>query len=186
MEVLILGWYILTETGSVLLLTVYSSLQYSGTLIAPMFGMAGDRFGHRTVLCAMRLAYAVMAALLMIMASPERCAAVRAGDRRRERSGAALRPRDAPDLGGQHRAGGPADGRDGSRAHDVGRRTHFRLDRRRLAGRLPRHRPGLWRGDALLRGRIDDDVRDPPDDSRRACRETGGAASRFSRKCGKA
>jgi hypothetical protein len=29
MEVLILGWYILTETGSVLLLTVYSSLQYS-------------------------------------------------------------------------------------------------------------------------------------------------------------
>jgi predicted MFS family arabinose efflux permease len=68
MEVLILGWYILTETGSVLLLTVYSSLQYSGTLIAPMFGMAGDRFGHRNVLCAMRLCYALLASVLMVLA----------------------------------------------------------------------------------------------------------------------
>jgi MFS family permease len=68
MEVLILGWYILTETGSVLLLTLYSSLQYSGTLIAPLFGMAGDRFGHRNVLCAMRLCYAVLAAMVMVLA----------------------------------------------------------------------------------------------------------------------
>jgi len=68
MEVLILGWYILTETGSVLLLTVYSSLQYSGTLIAPMFGMAGDRFGHRNVLCAMRFCYTVLASVLMVLA----------------------------------------------------------------------------------------------------------------------
>jgi MFS family permease len=68
MEVVILGWYILTETGSVLLLTVYSSLQYSGTLIAPMFGMAGDRFGHRNVMCAMRFFYAVLAACLMVLA----------------------------------------------------------------------------------------------------------------------
>jgi len=68
MEILILGWYILTETGSVLMLTVYSSLQYSGTIIAPMFGMAGDRFGHRTVLCGMRLCYTVLAASLMVLA----------------------------------------------------------------------------------------------------------------------
>lgn len=68
MEVLILGWYILTETGSVLLLTLYSSLQYSGTLIAPLFGMAGDRFGHRNVLCAMRLCYAMLASMLMLLA----------------------------------------------------------------------------------------------------------------------
>ena len=68
MEILILGWYILTETGSVLLLTIYGSLQYGGTLIAPMFGMAGDRFGHRSILCAMRLFYTVMAAALTAMA----------------------------------------------------------------------------------------------------------------------
>ena len=68
MEVLILGWYILTETGSVLLLTLFSSLQYSGTLISPMFGMAGDRYGHRNVLYVMRLSYTVMSLLLMAMA----------------------------------------------------------------------------------------------------------------------
>lgn len=68
MEVLILGWYILTATGSVLLLTVYGSLQYAGTLIAPMFGLAGDRFGHRSVLCVMRLIYAALATAITLMA----------------------------------------------------------------------------------------------------------------------
>ena len=68
METLILGWYILTETGSVLLLTLFGSLQYFGTLAAPLFGMAGDRLGHRFVLCAMRAGYAALALLLMTLA----------------------------------------------------------------------------------------------------------------------
>jgi hypothetical protein len=68
MEVLILGWYILTETGSVLLLAVYGSLQYGGTLIAPVFGLAGDRMGHRNVLCAMRAVYAALAGLMTVLA----------------------------------------------------------------------------------------------------------------------
>ena len=68
METLILGWYILTETGSVLLLTLFGSLQYFGTLAAPLFGMAGDQLGHRFVLCAMRAGYAVLALLLMTLA----------------------------------------------------------------------------------------------------------------------
>jgi MFS family permease len=67
-EGIILGWYILTATGSVLLLTVYGSLQYAGTLIAPMFGLAGDRLGHRNVLCAMRLIYASLAGLMTTLA----------------------------------------------------------------------------------------------------------------------
>jgi predicted MFS family arabinose efflux permease len=68
MENLILGWYILAETGSVLLLTLFGSLLYFGTLVAPVFGMAGDRLGHRTVLCAMRAGFAVLALLLMTLA----------------------------------------------------------------------------------------------------------------------
>ena len=68
MELLILGWYILVETGSVLLLTVYGALQYVGTLIAPAFGLAGDRFGHRNVLCAMRAVYTGLAVLLTVLA----------------------------------------------------------------------------------------------------------------------
>lgn len=67
MEILILGWYIIVETGSVMLLTVFGSLQYLGTLIAPLFGMAGDRFGHRTVLCAMRAGYTVLAVAVSIL-----------------------------------------------------------------------------------------------------------------------
>ena len=68
MENLILGWYILAETGSVLLLTLFGSLQYFGTLVAPMLGMAGDRIGHRTVLCSMRAIYTVLSLSLMALA----------------------------------------------------------------------------------------------------------------------
>ena len=68
METLILGWYVLVETKSVLMLTIYASLQYIGTLLAPMFGVMGDRIGHRNVLCAMRALYAVLATLLMTLA----------------------------------------------------------------------------------------------------------------------
>jgi hypothetical protein len=68
MENLVLGWYILVETGSVLALTLFWALQYLGTLLAPLFGMAGDRIGHRTVLCAMRAAYALIAAAVTALA----------------------------------------------------------------------------------------------------------------------
>lgn len=71
MEMLILGWYILIETKSVVLLTAFASLQWLGTLIAPMFGVLGDRVGHRNVLCAMRAFYAVQAIALMVLAYSE-------------------------------------------------------------------------------------------------------------------
>jgi len=68
MENLVLGWYILVETGSVLALTLFWALQYLGTLLAPVFGMTDDRIGHRTVLCAMRAAYALVAAAVAALA----------------------------------------------------------------------------------------------------------------------
>ncbi|MGH8633592.1 MAG: MFS transporter [Burkholderiales bacterium] len=68
METLILGWYVLVETQSVFMLTVFASLQYIGTLLAPMFGVVGDRIGHRNLLCAMRGLYAVNATILMTFA----------------------------------------------------------------------------------------------------------------------
>ena len=68
METLILGWYVLVETGSVVMLTVFASLQYIGTLLAPMFGVMGDRTGHRNLLCAMRGLYAALATILMTFA----------------------------------------------------------------------------------------------------------------------
>lgn len=68
MEMIILGWYVLVETGSVLLLTVFASLGYVGTLVAPMFGVVGDRIGHRDLLAMMRASYAVLATALMTLA----------------------------------------------------------------------------------------------------------------------
>ena len=67
-ETLVLGWYILVETGSVLLLTVLASLQYVGTLIAPVLGMVGDRIGHRDLLVVLRLTYTVLASTIMVLA----------------------------------------------------------------------------------------------------------------------
>ena len=68
METIILGWYVLVETGSVFMLTLFASMQYLGTLISPMMGVMGDRVGQRNVLCAMRGVYLVMAATLMAVA----------------------------------------------------------------------------------------------------------------------
>ena len=68
MEVIILGWYILVETQSVFMLTVFASLQYIGTLIAPLFGVAGDRIGHRRLVVGMRTVYTACAVTLMTLA----------------------------------------------------------------------------------------------------------------------
>jgi len=68
METIILGWYVMVHTGSVLWLTAFGSLQFLGTLAAPMFGVLGDRLGGRAMLCAMRAIYAVLAGGLMALA----------------------------------------------------------------------------------------------------------------------
>ncbi len=68
METLILGWYVVVQTQSVLLVTLFGSLQFLGTLISPFFGLAGDAIGHRTMMCLMRMAYALVAAALTALA----------------------------------------------------------------------------------------------------------------------
>ena len=67
MEGVILGWFVLVATGSVLALALFGSLQFLGTLISPFFGMAGDRIGNRNLICLMRLTYVVVAAALMLL-----------------------------------------------------------------------------------------------------------------------
>ena len=68
METLLLSWYVMVNTGSVVFLTAFGSLQSLGTLAAPMFGVLGDRLGARTMLCVMRASYALLAVLVMILA----------------------------------------------------------------------------------------------------------------------
>jgi MFS family permease len=68
METIVLSWYVMVETGSVLLLTAFGSLLFLGTLAAPMFGVLSDRLGARTLMAAMRAIYTGLAALLMLLA----------------------------------------------------------------------------------------------------------------------
>jgi Na+/melibiose symporter-like transporter len=71
MENLILGWYVLAATGSVEQLVVFGALVWLGSLFAPFFGVAGDRIGHRTLLCTTRLVYALLAAVLTALTLSE-------------------------------------------------------------------------------------------------------------------
>jgi len=68
METIILGWYVLVHTESVLLLTVFGSLQFIGTLLTPMLGVIADKVPRRTVLYTMRAIFTAIAAVLMTLA----------------------------------------------------------------------------------------------------------------------
>ena len=68
MEILILGWYVIIETQSILSLTLFASLQWLGTLLAPYLGALGDRLSRRTLLCSLRLIYLVLSLTLMTLA----------------------------------------------------------------------------------------------------------------------
>jgi len=76
METVILSWYVMVQTGSVLLLTLFGSLLFLGTLAAPMFGVLSDRLGPRFILIVMRGSYAVLAAILTLLALTGRLAPV--------------------------------------------------------------------------------------------------------------
>lgn len=67
MEGVILGWFVLVSTGSVVALAIFGSLQFLGTLISPFFGVAGDRIGNRNLICLMRITYLVVALCLMVL-----------------------------------------------------------------------------------------------------------------------
>ena len=69
MENIILAWYILVETQSVVMLTLFGSLQYLGTLAAPLSGVTGQRMGNKKMYCGLRLAFTTVAAITMVLAA---------------------------------------------------------------------------------------------------------------------
>jgi MFS transporter len=71
MEALILGWYVLAATGSVQQLVIVAALAWLGSLFSPFFGVAGDRIGHRTLLCLTRGFYALLAGVLTALTLSE-------------------------------------------------------------------------------------------------------------------
>jgi len=67
METLILGWYVLTATGSVEYLVIFGALIWLGSLFSPFFGIVGDRIGHRTLLYLTRGVFAALAGVLTVL-----------------------------------------------------------------------------------------------------------------------
>ena len=67
METLILGWYLLVETNSPLLVGVLGALRFGGTLISPIYGVVADRVNRRTMMIAIRLVFLATAATIMAL-----------------------------------------------------------------------------------------------------------------------
>ena len=67
METLILGWYLLVETNSPLLVGVLGALRFGGTLISPIYGVVADRVNRRTMMIALRLVFFATAAAIMAL-----------------------------------------------------------------------------------------------------------------------
>ncbi|MSQ34227.1 MAG: MFS transporter [Dehalococcoidia bacterium] len=68
MENLVLGWYIIAETGSAFQTGLLAALRFGGTLIAPLYGVMADRMNRRKMLVGMRLIFAGQAAVMMALA----------------------------------------------------------------------------------------------------------------------
>jgi MFS family permease len=68
METLVLGWYIVSETGSAFQTGLIGALRFGGTLVAPLYGVMADRISRRTMLVGMRLVFAAQASVMMGLA----------------------------------------------------------------------------------------------------------------------
>ena len=72
METLVLGWYILVETDSVAMLTMFGALLFLGTLLSPMFGVIADHIGQRRIICILRTLYVVLSFLVVLVILADR------------------------------------------------------------------------------------------------------------------
>ena len=70
-EMVVLAWVILVETGQPFLLGVFAALRFLGTLIAPFYGVMMDRYDRRLLLVGGRLVSAGIAAAILFLAAIE-------------------------------------------------------------------------------------------------------------------
>src|SRR5215471_18527980 len=155
MENLVLGWYILVETGSVLALTLFWALQYLGTLLAPVVRHGGrpDRAPHRDLRDARRLrARRVGGDGARLGGQPRSDLRVRGGGI--VGADPALRPRHAQRADRRDDAARDTDGDDGRLAHDRRLGAHRRVAVRRRAVRRVRHGARLCCNHRVLRARL--------------------------------
>ena len=68
MENILLAWFILIETQSVVMLSLFGALTYLGTLMAPVLGVTGQRIGNKKTYCALRTGYFATALITVTLA----------------------------------------------------------------------------------------------------------------------
>lgn len=61
MEILVLGWYVLTETDSPFLLALIGAARYAGSVLTPFLGTLADRLPRKHMLIAVRGVFALLA-----------------------------------------------------------------------------------------------------------------------------
>ena len=67
MEILILSWYILGETESPLVLGIFAALRFTGTVVAPFFGVIVDRLGRRRLYIFGRISFVILSSSIFIL-----------------------------------------------------------------------------------------------------------------------
>lgn len=68
MEVLVLGWFVLTETDSPFLLALIGVARFGGTLLTPLLGALADRLPRRRMLIAIRFVFTGLSAGMATLA----------------------------------------------------------------------------------------------------------------------
>ena len=66
-EFLVLGWFILVESGSPFFVGLMGSLRYIGTLLAPLYGLIGDRYNRSRILLVIRVSFSTIAIVVLVL-----------------------------------------------------------------------------------------------------------------------
>ena len=67
MEILILSWYILGQTEPPLVLGIFAALRFTGTVIAPFFGVIVDSLGRRRIYIFARISFVILSSSIFIL-----------------------------------------------------------------------------------------------------------------------
>jgi MFS family permease len=67
MEIVILSWYILGQTESPLVLGIFAALRFTGTVVAPLFGVIVDRLGRRNIYIFARVSFLILSCSVLIL-----------------------------------------------------------------------------------------------------------------------
>ena len=72
MQVLVLSWYVVTETGSPFLLGLFGALRFTGTLFGAAYGVVVDRINRRRLMVGVRLSLTMLSAVVLLLVLAER------------------------------------------------------------------------------------------------------------------